>query len=515
MARLYEYQGKELLRKAGINVPRGGVASTPEEARKLVESLGVPCVVKAQAWVTGRASLGGIKMVETPKEAEMATRAILGMSLKGFRVEQVLVEERLAIEREFYAGVIIDDQEKCPVVIFSSRGGTGIEEIAKGHPDEVAKKHLDVRAGLTKDMAREMADKTGLDGKLQDKLAPVLAALYGVAKNYEARACEINPLVLVKGGELYAADCRVSIDDYAVFRHPELGIEIAREYDRPATDLEKIAWGVEAKDYRGTFYFIQLASGFRKGDGYIGFHGAGGGGSMMSMDAVLARGFKIATFCDTSGNPPASKVYRAARIILATGPVDGYFASGSGVASQEQFHSARGILKAFREENLSVPAVIRLGGNQEEKAMEILRAYTRDLPAPVEAYGKNDSPGFCADRLLSLLKDFKLKESKIEPRSPIPEESRYAFAIQTGEIELNHSLCLACAAKPCVWECPKVVFKIEEGKPVLAMTLEEAQKGGCTECLACEIACEFEGNKALHISLPIPGLDEYREQVRK
>lgn len=515
MARLYEYQGKELLRKAGLNVARGRPASTPEEARKAAEGIGKPCVVKAQAWVTGRASLGGIRMAETPQEAEAASLAILGLTMKGFKVEQVLVEERLDIEREFYAGVIINDSEKCPAVIFSSRGGTGIEEIARDYPDKVARMNLDVRKGLSLEHARGLVQKTGIQDGITDKLAGALVTLYGIARQCEARACEINPLVLVKGGELYAADCRVSIDDYAVFRHPELGIEIAREYDRPATALEKIAWGVEAKDYRGTFYFIQMAQGFKKGDGYIGFHGAGGGGSMMSMDAVLARGFKIATFCDTSGNPPASKVYRAAKIILATGPVDGYFASGSGVASQEQFHSARGILKAFREENLSVPAVIRLGGNQEEKAMEILRTYTRDLPAPVEAYGKNDSPGFCADRLLSLLKDFKPKDRKVEPRKPIPEQSRYAFAIQTGEIEINHSLCLSCSKKPCVWECPKVVFKIMDGKPVLAMTPEEAQKGGCTECLACEIACEFDGNKALHISLPIPGLEEYREKVGK
>ena len=513
MARLYEYQGKELLRKAGLKTARGGPASSPEEARKVAESIGIPCVVKAQAWVTGRASLGGIKKVETPVEAEAAARSILGLVMKGFKVEQVLVEERLDIEREFYAGVIINDSEKCPVVIFSSKGGTGIEEIAREYPDKVARANLDVRQGLTTEMARGLVQKTGIQNGLTEKLAGALVTLYGVARQWEARACEINPLVLLKNGELCAADCRVSIDDYAVFRHPELGIEIAREFDRPATELEKIAWKVEANDYRGTFYFIQMAQGFKKEDNYLGFHGAGGGGSMMSMDAVLARGFKLATFCDTSGNPPASKVYRAAKIILSSGPVVGYFSSGSGVASQEQFHSARGLLKAFREENLLIPAVIRLGGNQEEKAMDILHTYTKDLPAPVEAYGKNDSPGFCADRLVALLKDFKPKERKVVPRGPIPKESRYSFEIQTGAIEINHSLCPSCAKKPCVWECPKVVFKIEEGKPVLAMTPEEAKKGGCTECLACEIACEFEGKKALHISLPIAGLPEYRSKT--
>jgi len=142
--------------------------------------------------------------------------------------------------------------------------------------------------------------------------------------------------------------------------------------DRPQTELERIAYAVEEGDYRGTFYFIQMVEDFAKGEGVVGFHGAGGGGSMMSMDAVINEGFRIANFVDTSGNPPASKVYRAARIILSQGPIDGYFGSGSGVASQEQFHSARGLVKAFLEEPLMAPTVIRLGGNAEDKAVEIL-----------------------------------------------------------------------------------------------------------------------------------------------
>ena len=120
---------------------------------------------------------------------------------------------------------------------------------------------------------------------------------------------------------------------------------------------------------------------------------------MMSMDAVMRQGYKLATFVDTSGNPPASKVYRAARIVLASGPVDGYFGSGSGVASQEQFHSARGFVKAFLEEQIDVPVVIRLGGNSEDKAVEILEWLNGWVPAPVEGYRKDDSPDFCAGRL--------------------------------------------------------------------------------------------------------------------
>jgi succinyl-CoA synthetase beta subunit len=132
------------------------------------------------------------------------------------------------------------------------------------------------------------------------------------------------------------------MDDYSVGRHRELEIEFVGEFDHPPTALEQIAWQVEKDDYRGTFYFIQMLEDFERGQGVIGFHGAGGGGSMINMDALLAQGFQIANYVDTSGNPPASKVYRAARIILQQKNIDGYFAGGSGVASQEQYHSARG-----------------------------------------------------------------------------------------------------------------------------------------------------------------------------
>jgi succinyl-CoA synthetase beta subunit len=378
MARLHEYQGKELLKQNNIPVPRGGVARTPQRACRIAEELGGEVMVKAQAWVTGRAGLGGIKKASNPAQAAEAARHMLGMKVKNFTVEAVLVEERVEISREFYAGVIIDDAAQQPLMIFSSVGGTGIEEIAVAHPDRVARTHVDVGTELLDFQARDLVRRTGIGGKLQLQLGGLLMKLFRVAQGYDARAAEINPLVQLSDGSLMAADCRITVDDYGVFRHPDLGIEIAREYDRPPTPLEKIAYDVEATDYRGTFYFIQMVDEFQKGEGVIGFHGAGGGGSMMSMDAVITEGFRIANFVDTSGNPPASKVYRAARIILSQGPIDGYFGSGSGVASQEQFHSARGLVKAFLEEPLTVPAVVRLGGNAEQETGHPAALHLRD-----------------------------------------------------------------------------------------------------------------------------------------
>jgi len=486
------------------------VAFSPEEAAAVVEVIGTPAVVKAQVWTTGRAGIGGIRFVESPKEAREAAADLLSLVVRNFPVDRVLVEKRLDIAREFYAGFIIDDSAKRPMVIFSSVGGTGIEEIAAQHPDKVARMHLDVVDGLRDYQARDLVRRTGISGKLQMQIAGILVKLWTVTRTYEARAAEINPLVQTTSGQVVAADCRITVDDYAVYRHPELGIDIAREFDRPPTALDKIAYDVEKNDYRGTFYFIQLEQGFRKGQGYVGFHGAGGGGSMMSMDAVLSKGFKIANFCDTSGNPPASKVYRAAKIILSQPNIDAYFGSGSGVASQEQFHSARGLVKAFREEHLSIPAVIRLGGNGEDLAVEILEKYTRDLPAPVEGYKKDDTADFCAERLRTLVDQYQPSETGTQP-APQPEPQRpYRFEIMTGSITYDHQACEGCETKICVEACIPQILKLEDGVPVLAISPEEARRGGCIECLACEIECAFQGNGGAYIDLPIPGLQEYR-----
>jgi succinyl-CoA synthetase beta subunit len=425
-----------------------------------------------------------------------------------------MVEEKLPIKREFYAGVIVSDRERAPVMMFSSVGGTGIEEIARQHPDAVASAVVDIEHGLRDYQARNLVRRVGMHGRVQQDLAELLIKLYDVACTWEARTAEINPLVLTTEDKLVAADCRVTVDDYAVFRHKDLGVAFARELDRPPTELERIAYAVEEGDYRGTFYFIQMIEGFHVGEGVIGFHGAGGGGSMMSMDAVLNEGFRIANFVDTSGNPPASKVYRAARIILSQGPVGGYFGSGSGVASQEQFHSARGLVKAFLEEPLMVPAVVRLGGNAEDKAVEILERVNGHIPAPVEGYRKDDTPQFCAQRLKTLVECYAPPTAKPEGRKKPAAQRPYTFeTVTAGTVTYDHSVCATCESKVCVKECvPQILTLNAEGCPVLNIAPEEARKGRCIECLACDVTCYFQGAGGGYVDLPIPGLEEYRRQ---
>jgi len=517
LARLHEYQGKQLLREAGFAVPKGQVVHAVGEVDAALTVSGLPAVVKAQAWTTSRAAQGAIAIVETAGEVSAAVARMLALKIGGFDVTEVLIEEKLDITREFYAGIVVDDANKTPIVIFSSIGGSGIEELARKYPRNVSKTPVDVRFGLREYEAREAVRRTGVTGSLQNELTKALLGLYRVARQWETRSAEINPLVLRSDGKLAACDCRITVDDNAVFRHPELKIEIAREFGRPPTALDKIAWNVEKDDYRGTFYFIEMARGYKKGEGYIGFHGAGGGGSMMSMDALVKRGYTIANFTDTSGNPPASKVYRAAKIILSQPNIDGYFGSGSGVASQEQFHSARGLVKAFWEENLSIPAVIRLGGNSEDKAIQILTDYTKQLPAPVEGYKKDDTADFCAQRMQKLLETARDRSAPRKMAMPVTPEftakDPYTFETPTGKVVLDHALCRECKTKSCIHSCVPQILKEQDGVVVLNISREDAKSGKCIECLACEVDCRVGGNAGGRVILPIPGLDEYRANI--
>lgn len=511
MARLHEYQGKAILRQFGIATPKGGVAATANEAYALAQEIGAAVVVKAQAWTTSRAGQHLIQFAETADEAAAIADDLLGREVGNFSVEQVMVEEQLSIASEYYVGVIIDDAARAPLVIFSSMGGSGFEEIAAEHPDKVATQAVDIRTGLREFEARDLARRAGIEGKLLIQLGALLPKFYAAARAYEARSAEINPLAVTSKGDLLALDARFTVDDYAVYRHPDLGIEIAREFDRPPSALEKIAWDVEKHDYRGTFYFIQMETGFDKGERVIGFHGAGGGGSMMNMDALFARGFKIADFVDTSGNPPASKVYRAARIILSQPNIDGYYAGGSGVASQEQFNTARGLVKAFMDDQLNVPAVIRVGGNLEEQAIAILERANGAFPAPVEAYGRNDTPDSCVERLDALVQVY-IPAADIPVREAFVPAEPYRFETVTGgTITYDHAMCRDCESKACVTHCVPQILSVVDDVPVLNITREEAKRGGCVECLACEVECYFLGNRGGRIFLPIAGLDEYRE----
>jgi succinyl-CoA synthetase beta subunit len=505
MARLREYQGKAILAANGFKIPHGSAARTAEEAVAAAAKLGCEVVVKIQAWTTGRAGIGGVAFAEKPDDVRAHATRMLAMKVGQFPVEAVLVEEKIEIDREFFLSLAIDDAARAPMIIFAAAGGTGIEERAAS----TRRIPCDVNHGPLDSTVSEAVSSCGLSPKQTTQLGDSIRKLFAAARAVEARSLEINPLVLTKSGEFVAADCRITIDDYAVTRHPELGIEIAREFDHPPTALERVAYAVEQSDHRGTFYFAQLATAAPKeSEGLVGFHGAGGGGSMMSMDAIVNAGFTIANFTDTSGNPSASKVYRAVRIILAQPGLVGYFGSGSGVASQEQFWSAYGLAKAFWELNLDIPAVIRLGGNTEDRAVDILHRMSEQLRARVEGYRKSDTPATIAARFAELVGN--ARGAKWKPRTPrvpkfIKDSSATAFLVKNGRVWIDDAR----------W--PQIRNAVEthsgglivDGKGVPTRSLpDEEFATKDSELLACDVECRLAGIEGFYLELDIPGLNE-------
>ena len=505
MARLHEYQGKAILASNGFKIPRGRAATGGDDAVAAAKELGCEVVVKIQAWTTGRAGIGGVAFAKNAEDVGAHAARMLAMKVGQFPVEAVLVEEKLDIDREFFLSFAIDDAARAPIIIFAAGGGTGIEERAAS----TRRIPCDVNRGPVDSAVDEAVTSCGLSAKNAKQLNESIRKLFAAARSAEARSLEINPLVLTKGGEFVAADCRITIDDYAASRHPELGIEIAREFDHPPTALERIAYAVEQTDHRGTFYFAQLATTAPKGSkGLVGFHGAGGGGSMMSMDAIVNAGFTIANFTDTSGNPSASKVYRAARIILAQPDLVGYFGSGSGVASQEQYWSAYGLAKAFWEVDLDIPAVIRLGGNTEDRAVEILRRTSKLLRASIEGYRKTDTPAFIAARFSELIANTSGKKWK--PRTPrVPEfvknPSATKLLVKNGRVWIDTAQWPQMRAAVETHAGGLIIDR--QGQPAAALANEEfATKD--SELLACDVECRFAGIEGFFLELDIPGLDE-------
>jgi len=417
MARLYEYQGKEVLSKIGIPVPKGRSAESPSEAKKIAEEIGKPCVVKAQVWATGRFKAGGIKFAKSPAEAEEAAKALLGAEIKGLKVEKVLIEEQLEVEREFYVGVIVSNSHKIkgPVLIFSSEGGSSIEEVSARNPERIGSLNVDYLTGVGMKEAEALMSQVSFDGKpaskdLKAALSQAVVKVYKAFKDYDARSLEVNPLILTKGNVILAADCHVTIDDNSVFRHPELGIALPRDMERPPTALEKKAWKIEEGDYRGTGYFSQMTTKV-EGGGWLGFHGIGGGGAMLGASAFVARGFKIANYADTSGDPPASKIYSVIRCILEQ-PVDGYVLMGACLANQEQWHHAHALVKVFKEEakkRPGFPVIMLIGGNKEKETHEIIKEGFKNLPLRWELYGREYiyDTDFIANRVEALVKEYQ------------------------------------------------------------------------------------------------------------
>jgi len=357
---LHEYQSKELFRGAGIPVPPGEVASSVEEAVQAASRFSYPVVVKAQVLIGGRGKAGGVKVVRTPEELRREAGRILGMDIRGLTVKRILITPAADIEREYYAGLVLDRKSETPLLMVSPAGGIDIEEVARSTPETILRVPVDLR-GLPAYRARAAARFLDKDPAIQKQIVPILIRLVRVYREQDASLAEINPLVVTPKGEVLALDAKIVLDDSALDRHPDT----AAWRDLSAEDPDE----VEARN-KGLSY-VKL-------DGSIGCVVNGAGLAMATMDLIQFHGGKPANFLDIGGSSNPEKVEAAMGILTRDGRVRAVlFNIFGGITRCDDV--ARGLLSALDRMKVRVPIVIRLTGTNEKEGREILGQ--RGLPA--------------------------------------------------------------------------------------------------------------------------------------
>jgi succinyl-CoA synthetase beta subunit len=352
---LYEYQGKELFRRFGIPVSEGRVATTPDQARAAAEEIGGRVTVKAQVLTGGRGKAGGIKLADDPADAEEKARAILGLDIRGHVVRTLWIEQASDIAKEYYLSVTFDRGAKKPLFMFTTEGGIDIEEVAATKPDALVRLHVDPLEGFQPYQARRLIYGAGVaDPGEQKQILDVVGRLYRCFVECDAMLAEINPLIVTPDGTVRALDSKFTVDDAALYRHPD----IAEWRDTAAADpLESFA------REKGVTY-VKL-------DGEVGILGNGAGLSMSTVDVVVVAGGRPANFCDLGGGGSAEGVVDALEVITRDPQVRSvFFNIFGGITRCDEV--ARGILTALEQMGLELPLVVRLDGTNAEEGRRLL-----------------------------------------------------------------------------------------------------------------------------------------------
>ncbi len=352
---LYEYQGKQLFARFGIPVSEGRLAGSPEEARAAAEELGGPAVVKAQVLTGGRGKAGGIKLADTPADAEARAEEILGLDIRGHRVRKLWIEKASEIAKEYYLSLTFDRGEKKPLFMFTTQGGVDIEEIAERDPDAIARLHVDPLVGYQPYQGRWLCFRAGVaEPDEQKQVIALMARLYDAFTGADAMLCEINPLIVTPAAEVKALDSKFTVDDNALFRHPD----VAGMRDVEAADpQERLA---REKDVT----YVKL-------DGDVGILGNGAGLVMSTLDVIDQVGGSPANFCDLGGGGDAEGVVDALEVITSDAAVKAIlFNIFGGITRCDEV--ARGILEALERMTIEEPIVVRLDGTNAEEGRRLL-----------------------------------------------------------------------------------------------------------------------------------------------
>ncbi len=367
MGRVLEHFAKSLLADAGIVVPTGETASTPEEAKFAAEHLGGSVVVKALVPTGRRGKSGAVQLVDSPDEAYHAAESLLGRSVGTYPVRQLLIEQRITIERELYLSLTIDRDSARPRILVSSLGGIEIEETARDNPQALVSTDVLPSVGLPEFQARQIWRRAGIEGSLLPRLGALTSRLFRVFRDLDAYVLEINPLAVTDSGDLVAVGAMLAIDDAALFRQPNLRgvVQVGSEKIwRPLTVREEAVNAINAAEpYRGSARYLELDGGD------IGFLCGGGGASLVLFDSLVAAGGNPANYAEFGGNPTETKVAGLARVVLSKPGVSALFVAHNITNNTQVDVVARGVVQALTEcgKSRNFPVVAReIGVNDVE-----------------------------------------------------------------------------------------------------------------------------------------------------
>ncbi|PZR68119.1 MAG: hypothetical protein DLM63_05085 [Solirubrobacterales bacterium] len=375
--RFFEYEAKEIVRKGGIPTSKGGFATTSEEARARAEEVAGAVVVKSQVLTGGRMKAGGVQFADTPQAAATHSEAILALAINGHDPRGVLVDERVAVKQEYYAGVVWDGIRKQPVMLFSDMGGIDIEEVAEKHPDHVGRGHFSTIHPFSEFQAKQVIAAVGLSGSELNRLVPIVTRLAKLFLRFDMTLAEINPLAQLEDGSFVAVDAHMEMENEARPRQQallsELGVgdEETRQAREP-TEFELAGEAVDAQDHRG------VAGNVTEFDGNLGLVIGAGGGSLTLFDAVRAHGGRPANYCEIGGNPSVAKACGLAKLVLSKPGVDKIAVMMSIVSNTRVDIVARGVIKACIElghDPAEKIAIFRIPGAWEEEGFKILERY--------------------------------------------------------------------------------------------------------------------------------------------
>jgi len=375
--RFYEYEAREIVRRAGIPVTDYGFTRDPAEAADIATRIGGPVVIKSQVLTGGRMKAGGIQFADTPAEAERHAGAVLDLEIGGHKPRGILVDPRASVVKEYYAGVVWDGIRKRPVILFSDMGGIDIEEVAETHPDHVGRGHFSTILPLSEFRAKEVIASVGVSGSRLNRLVPIVTRLAALFLERDMTLAEINPLGELADGSFVALDAHMEMENEARGRHKDLleALGVGDEETRLArepTAFELAGEEVDGQDHRG------VAGNVTEFGGDLGLVIGAGGGSLTLFDAVRAHGGRPANYCEIGGNPSVAKACGLAKLVLQKPGVDKIAVMMSIVSNTRVDIVARGVIKACLELGMDPAekiAIFRIPGAWEDEGYKILERY--------------------------------------------------------------------------------------------------------------------------------------------